>query len=134
MAEYVGDMPHNWASAECILYLRNRLALEDEQALRLLAGITSLESTGRGRIALVDSPTPFDRIGMELEPLDRQGGWRLKFRRGSGPAPARLELPLMLGSHLQVAGITGAASQQGKNTVLVDPCVASWEAVWKIAV
>ena len=36
---HVGDMPHNWASAECVLYLRHMLALEDGHSLRLLAGI-----------------------------------------------------------------------------------------------
>jgi hypothetical protein len=42
-AGYVGDMPHNWASAECVLYLRHMLALEDGRDLRLLAGVGDFE-------------------------------------------------------------------------------------------
>ena len=42
-----GDMPHNWASAECLRYLRHMLALEDEQTLRLLDGITPAELNAR---------------------------------------------------------------------------------------
>jgi hypothetical protein len=38
-ADVHGDIPHNWASAECIFYLRNMLALEDGRDLRLLAGV-----------------------------------------------------------------------------------------------
>ena len=40
-----GDMPHNWASAECVRYLRHMLALEDGKSLRLLNGITAAELT-----------------------------------------------------------------------------------------
>jgi hypothetical protein len=124
-------MPHNWASAECILYLRHRLALEDGQALRLLAGITNVEWADREPMSLASSPTRFGRIGMELEPLNRQGGWRLKFRRSSGPAPERVELPAALGSRFRFSGITGAESRQEKNAILVTPGASAWEAVWK---
>ena len=44
----VGDMPHNWASAECIRYVRHMLALEDAAHLRLLAGITDGELAPEG--------------------------------------------------------------------------------------
>ena len=40
-----GDMPHNWASAECVRYLRHMFgALEDGKSLPTLNGITAAES------------------------------------------------------------------------------------------
>ena len=42
-----GDMPHNWASAECVRYLRHMLALEDGNGLRLLNGITTADLNGK---------------------------------------------------------------------------------------
>ena len=46
-ADYVGDMPHNWASAECVLYLRHMLALEDGR--RCACWRASATSNWRGR-------------------------------------------------------------------------------------
>src|ERR1039457_1526708 len=97
-ANYVGDMPHNWASAECVLYLRHMLALEDGQDLRLLAGVGDFELASGEPLSIVQSPTGCARIDMGLEPLDGHGGGRLKFARGSGPVPANVQLPATLGS------------------------------------
>jgi hypothetical protein len=130
-ADYVGDMPHNWASAECILYLRHMLALEDGSTLRLLAGIGGSELAEAEVLSLVQSPTRFGRLDMTLEPLDRHQGWRLKFRRGAGPQPANFCLPANLASRFNFAEIQGAQAQTEGNTVLVAPDAASWEAIWK---
>jgi len=130
-ADYVGDMPHNWASAECVLYLRHMLALEDGQTLRLLAGIREPDLADEQPIALAHSPTRFGRVGLGLEPLDGHRGWRLKFQRGAGPAPKHLQLPAVLGRHFKFSKITGAESHEEKNVILVSPGATSWEAVWK---
>jgi len=130
-ADYVGDMPHNWASAECILYLRHMLALEDGATLRLLAGIGDSELAEGEVLSLVQSPTRFGRLDMTLEPLDRHQGWRLKFRRGAGQQPADAHLPASLCSRFSFAEIQGAQAQTEGNTVLVAPDAASWEAIWK---
>jgi hypothetical protein len=132
-ASYVGDMPHNWASAECVLYLRHMLALEDGQALRLLAGIGEADLATGQPIILTHTPTRFGRVGLELEPLDGRKGWRLKFRRDSGPAPTRVQLPATLGRRFSFSGATGAATQREKNVILLAPGATSWEAVWKAA-
>jgi hypothetical protein len=131
-ADYVGDMPHNWASAECVLYLRHLLALEDGQDLRLLAGVGDFELAGREPLSVVQSPTRFGRIDLRLEPLDRREGWRLKFGRGLGPLPANIALPATLGSAWHFANITGAEARPQRETLLVSPSAASWEAVWKV--
>jgi hypothetical protein len=130
-ADYVGDMPHNWASAECVLYLRHMLALEDGQALRLLAGIGEADLADEQPITIAHSPTRFGRVSVNLEPLDGHKGWRLQFRRDAGPAPSRMQLPAMLGRHSGFSGITGAETQQQKHAILVAPGATSWEAIWK---
>jgi hypothetical protein len=131
-ADYVGDMPHNWASAECILYLRHMLALEDGLALRLLAGVGDLELADGEPLSLAQSPTRFGRIDMYLEPLDRHQGWRMKFQRGSGPTPAKVLIPETLASRFRFAEIQGAQARREGNTVSVAPSAAAWEAVWRI--
>jgi len=131
-AEYVGDMPHNWASAECVLYLRHMLALEDGRDLRLLAGVGDFELASGEPLSVVQSPTRFGRVDLSLEPLDRHEGWRLKFGRGSGPVPANVQLPATLGSGWRFAKITGADARPQGEMLLVTPSAASWEAVWKV--
>jgi len=131
VADYVGDMPHNWASAECILYLRHRLALEDGQALRLLAGIGDAELADGEPMGVGQSPTRFGRIDLNLEPLDRGAGWSLKFKRDPGPEPASVQLPAMLGSRLRFSEAAGAQTRQEGNVILVAPSAASWQAIWK---
>ncbi len=111
-ANYIGDMPHNWASAECVLYLRHMLALEDGRSLRLLAGIGKPELAAGEPFAISGSPTRFGRISLRLEPLGRERGWRLDFERESGPAPASVVLP---------PGFTP-----------VDPASRKWSATWAV--
>ncbi len=92
---YWGDMPHNWASAECILYLRHMYALEDGPRLRLLAGVTAADEA-----ELRQTPTRFGRVDLKLS-RRQAGGWRLEFARAAGQAPAGIELPASLGgSHV----------------------------------
>jgi len=130
-ADYVGDMPHNWASAECILYLRHMLALEDGTTLRLLAGIGESELAVGEVLSLAQSPTRFGRLDLTLEPLDRHEGWRMKYRRGAGPQPANVRLPSTLASRFGAVAIQGAQAHREESTVLVDPEATSWEAIWK---
>jgi len=122
-----GDMPHNWASAECVRYLRHMLALEDGKSLRLLNGITPAELTPSAHYNLRNSPTRFGRIHLELEPLDTHG-WRLRFARETGPAPSSVSMPRMIGS-LQVKEVTAAGSKIARGVVEVDPTAKEWEAL-----
>jgi len=131
VSEYVGDMPHNWASAECILFLRHLLALEDLQALRLLPGLGDPELSAAESYRLSNSPTRFGRVSMDFEPLDRHAGWRLKFQRGPGLTPARVSLPARLGSRFRFSELSGAKTQSEDNAVLVDPQATAWAATWK---
>jgi hypothetical protein len=130
-ADYVGDMPHNWASAECVLYLRHMLALEDGRDLRLLAGVGDGELAAGEPLSVVQSPTRFGRIDLTLEPLDRHDGWRFKFQRGAGPAPADVHIPATLGSGWRFDKVTGAEVRRQDDTLLVTPSATSWEVAWR---
>jgi hypothetical protein len=128
---YVGDMPHNWASAECLLYLRHMLALEDGRDLRLLAGIAEPELMEAEPWQLAGSPTRFGRIALALEPENRGRAWRLHFQREPGPAPSTLRLPALLGAQMRYDSISGARVRLEGGEVLVDPEVRSWSVLWK---
>ena len=128
---YVGDMPHNWASAECIRYLRHMLALEDGAHLRLLAGVTAAELAPGNPYLLSGSPTRFGHLNLNLEPLDGGQGWRLSYGRGTGPAPAKLSLPATLGTRFHFTRIEGAHSRVEGDQVLVDGAVSRWTTFWK---
>ncbi len=116
VAGYVGDMPHNWASAECVLYLRHMLALEDGSRLRLLEGIGAPEMSMREPFRLKNTPTRFGPVSLELIPEGSR--WRLQFERGSGPAPSAVTLPKTLG---------GLRLSSGAK---IDPGAAMFTATW----
>jgi hypothetical protein len=128
---YIGDMPHNWASAECIRYTRHMLALEDATHLRLLAGVTDGELAPQKEYALAATPTRFGRLNLHFEPLDHGQGWRLKFERKPGPVPETISLPANLGSRYHFSQIEGAHSRTEGELVLVDNAASHWTAFWK---
>lgn len=131
VAGYIGDMPHNWASAECVLYLRHMLAFEDGQALRLLEGIGDFELAPGKPYRIAESPTRFGRVSLNLEPVSGGSGWRLNFERGKGPNPGTVTLSATLGSKFQLADIRGATFRHAGAKVNVQPESSSWQAVWK---
>jgi hypothetical protein len=131
VSSYIGDMPHNWASAECIRYVRHMLALEDATHLRLLAGITDGELAPRKEYVLTGTPTRFGRLNLRFVPLDRGHGWRLSFERASGPAPEKISLPVQLGSRFHFTHTEGARTRIEDGLVLADNAASSWTAFWK---
>jgi hypothetical protein len=124
-----GDMPHNWASAECVRYLRHMLALEDGKSLRLLNGITPAELTPAVPYVLRNSPTRFGRIDLELEPAGARA-WRLRFDRSEGPSPSSISLPGGIGQ-LRVQEVIGGGSKITGEIVEIDPVARKWEALLK---
>ncbi len=129
-SQYVGDMPHNWASAECILYLRHMLALEDGQALRLMPGIGDVELAAGEGYTLRNSPTRFGGVSMTLERDSLGKEWRLLFRRSSGPPPEKVYVPEYPGNRLRFERCLGAAAVRENGQIALDPHSASWAAFW----
>ena len=123
-----GDMPHNWASAECIRYLRHMLVLEDGPSMRLIEGVgTSLDPARQ--FSLEQTPTRFGRVTLRLEPLDRNKGWKLDFARESGPAPEKVELPAQI-TDRKFDRLVGAKGSGEERKIRVDPDARSWTAFW----
>ncbi len=129
---YVGDMPHNWASAECVLFLRHMLALEDGRSLRLLAGIDEQQLEAGEPYALRNSPTRSGRVTLRLEPDRAARSWHLKFERAGGPQPDSVEVPESLG-RLHLKDVSGASQRSEPGRVLIAPGAQRWEAVWREA-
>lgn len=125
-----GDMPHNWASAECIRYLRHMLLLEDGQDMRLLEGLTNIEADKVFR--LEQTPSRFGRVTIALEPLENNKGWKLDFNIEPGPEAEKILLPLQfMGRTIQrIEGVRFATSDR---RISVDPHMRRWTAIWSEA-
>ncbi len=128
---YWGDMPHNWASAECILYLRHMFALEDGSALRLLAGVSGASLVAGDDVILEQTPTRFGRLDLRLSPHSNGKGWHLEFSRAKGPTPGQIELPATLMGNATFASLTGARFDRRGERILIDPAASSFIADWK---
>ncbi len=127
-----GDMPHNWASAECVRYLRHMLAMEDDSALRLLAGVHHSMLAEGEPYHLTESPTRFGRVSLDLEPLSQRRGWTLTFHLGKGPQPEKIELPATLGRHFHFSDLKDARFTQKGDKIEVAAGASSWQATWRI--
>lgn len=125
-----GDMPHNWASAECIRYLRHMLVLEDDRTLRLLDGVAPSDLNERQPFALTETPTRFGRVTLSLEPTGSRG-WKAHFVRRGGAAPESVTLPAGLMPGVELNKLDGAAMRKTENgAVAVDATAVEWTATW----
>lgn len=74
--KYVGDMPHNWASAEFIRLVRHILILERGRELHLLEGMPAGWSRTGDVIRLTEIPTTFGPVSLSVQIAeDGQSGW-----------------------------------------------------------
>lgn len=64
--KYIGDMPHNWASAEFIRLVRHMLILERGRELHLLGGMPRAWSRAGDVIELTDIPTSFGPVSLSV--------------------------------------------------------------------
>jgi hypothetical protein len=125
-----GDMPHNWASAECVRFLRHMLVLEDGSKLRLLQGFAAQKESIEHRYELENSPTRFGRINLTCEPSGRTA-YQVNFEMTPGfLAPECVELPL------KIAGATFASIEKAKSSatsqiVSIEPTARRWTAIYR---
>ena len=68
--KYIGDMPHNWASAEFIRMVRHMLVLERRRELHLLAAMPRVWSRPGDVIRLTDVPTGFGPVSLSVTVAD----------------------------------------------------------------
>jgi hypothetical protein len=125
-----GDMPHNWASAECIRYLRHMLVLEDGLRLRLAEGISNVPGPQDVAYSLEHTPTRFGRVDFALE-TSTGNGTRVRFSLApSEIKPRSVELPALFADK-RLASIEGANFQTPGDRVLVNPEANRWTAVYR---
>jgi hypothetical protein len=126
-----GDMPHNWASAECIRYLRHMLVLEDDRKIRLLAGLMPTDLEDRAPFSIRGSPTRFGRVSLSAEPSGARG-WKMHFsREASTEPPEAVEIPDKLEAGAVLVRVEGAVQRGATSGVVnVDPAAAAWTAFW----
>ncbi len=129
VSQYWGDMPHNWASAECVRYLRHRLVLEDEDRLRLLDGVLSSELAQRKAFSLAGTPTRFGRVSLIVEPTGNQG-WEISFQREGSRVPHTVELAADL-LYGRKPKLEGAAYRLSDGRLLIDPEKPKWKMSWR---
>ena len=127
-----GDMPHNWASAECIRYLRHMLVLEDDRKLRLFAGLVPEDLRERAPFSLLASPTRFGRVSLEAEPSGARG-WKVHFsRERTAEPPDTVEVPERIDKGVALARVEGAAKRgAAPGMVSIDPAAVAWTAYWE---
>jgi hypothetical protein len=123
-----GDMPHNWASAECVRYLRHMLLLEDGGRMRLLQGLITAKSAERHPFRLEHTPTRFGRVDLALEPTGASG-WKLEFNIEPAQRAQSVEFPVSLGGRRFVR-VAEANFRVEHDAVMIDPNATKWVAFW----
>lgn len=124
-----GDMPHNWASAECVRYLRHMLLLEDGPRMRLLEGMVSANFDERQPFRLERTPTRFGRVTLQLEPVSVHG-WKLDVAVEPAQQAESVELPASIAGR-EFDRVVGANYKIGTRKVSVDPAARNWTALWR---
>ncbi len=94
--QLVGDMPHNWASAEFIRLVRSLLVFETSQGLDLLMGLAPEWVKPNATIRLEATPTRFGPVSVNLQ-IDADGSGLLKITldpdRSQQPERITLHIP-----------------------------------------
>jgi hypothetical protein len=132
IAQFWGDMPHNWASAECIRYLRHMLVLEDDRNLRLLDGVVPADLEERHAFTVTETPTRFGRVSLDVQPAGLRG-WKARFVRNGGEAPETVELRAHLAPGVELSRVEGVAMRKGNDGhALIEPASGEWTAYWGV--
>lgn len=124
-----GDMPHNWASAECVRYLRHMLLLEDGSRMRLLEGMAPASFNEPQPFRLEHTPTRFGRVMLQLEPVSAIE-WKLDFAVEPAQRPETVELPASLAGR-EFDRVVGSKYELRNRKVTVDPAARNWTAFWR---
>jgi hypothetical protein len=123
-----GDMPHNWASAECVRYLRHMLLLEDGTRMRLLEGMIPANSSNRTLFRLELTSTRFGRVTLDLEPV-ANNGWKLEASIEAAQHPASVEIPRSIRGR-PFERVLAASFQVKDEKIMIDPTAGKWTAFW----
>lgn len=118
--QYVGDMPHNWASAEFIRLVRHLLVFERGEALELLPGLPPEWLAPGKRVYLERTPTRFGPVTLELT-LDAQGRGEVRVRRVVRPARTPEAVRLTLPAGAEAVVLDGRMAEVRAGALALDP-------------
>jgi hypothetical protein len=68
--QFVGDMPHNWASAEFIRLVRHLVILERGDELHLLEGLPQAWTRPGSVLQMIEVPTSFGEVSLAVKVAD----------------------------------------------------------------
>lgn len=100
--KYVGDMPHNWASAELIRLVRHLLVLERGNELHLLEGLPQRWLQAASETRLSQIPTSFGSLSLALRIAPDGKSAKLELD------PPRREAPARIVVHAESLGAAGS--------------------------
>lgn len=107
LGQKVGDMPHNWASAEFVRLVRNLLVFEAGQKVHLLPGLPE-EWLVAGEVLEIETPTAYGTVHLRLEIDSERRGGRLAIAIAPNglAAPDGVQLTVPTGSGFQLEAVT----------------------------
>ncbi len=117
---WVGDMPHNWASAEFIRLVRHLLVLEKGQQLDLLPGLPSEWIVPGKAIILERTPTRFGPITFKVY-FNQPGQAAITFERDEN-WPIQPQACILHVQSLRAGGIEDL-TLNGKKVSMADPTI-----------
>ena len=133
--EYFGDMPSAVAAAQCIIYLRNSLIMEDLEKIRLMDGLVEADFLAKQPIMIQNSPTRWGRVSLAIEPVDEKT-WTVTYKRerydtSHNPKLTAIEFPRRLTQKLQFDKATPGTANINGGRVSMDPLETSWVATYR---
>jgi hypothetical protein len=112
--QFVGDMPHNWASAEFIRLVRHLLVLERGETLALLPGLPPEWIKPGAIVRVVRTPTRFGPVTLNLScPTEDEVEIQIAFAPEWPRRPSRCVLHLPDAWHVMLGGQRLVANAHG---------------------
>jgi hypothetical protein len=92
--DYVGDMPHNWASAEFIRLVRHLMILERGEELHIMEGIPKAWTRPGDQTKLTDIATSFGKMSLEVNMAEDGQSAQVKIAPPTRNTPERIVVHL----------------------------------------
>jgi len=89
---YVGDMPHNWASAEFIRLVRHLLIIERGDELHLLGALPTAWTKPGSKTQLLEIPTSFGPVSLTLDVAANGDSARIQITPPHREPPRKIKL------------------------------------------
>ena len=102
---FVGDMPHNWASAEFIRLVRHLVILERGDELHLLEGLPQAWAKPGAELRMVEVPTSFGDVSLVMKVADDGRSTQIIVHSPGREPPAKMVVHLE-GFERPIASVT----------------------------